>query len=228
MKFPSLLTLGALALAAASCGSLNRFKQPLSDDGGFDPLASPTSSNNNRGSAVVAPTSPSYKVGQWVETSMPNATFFRAIPKGNASADKVLSVGTPLKVVSSKSTYVKVELDSGEVGYVPEIMVIERGAGEQTAAEVPPAPAPDYGPVPPPVEPGSNEGEIAPPPEVPDTPPPVPTIPGIPDVPAVPDIPAGPAVPTVPAPDLPGGVPSVPDIAPPPEIPGITDPVDIQ
>ncbi|MFT6498319.1 MAG: hypothetical protein ACJAT6_000447 [Akkermansiaceae bacterium] len=90
---------------------------------------------------------------------MPNAFFFRSIPKGNARADKVLAVATPLKVVSSKGAYVKVELDSGDVGYVPEIMVIERGG---------PSEAPGIGPVPPPVDPGSPSGTgIAPPPEVP-------------------------------------------------------------
>ena len=117
---------------------------------------------------MVAPNSPSYKSGQWVETSMPNAFFFRSIPKGNARADKVLAVATPLKVVSSKGAYVKVELDSGDVGYVPEIMVIERGGPSEAPGIGPVVPPTDYGPVPPPVDPGSPSGTgIAPPPEVP-------------------------------------------------------------
>lgn len=158
MNSQSLLTLGGLTLVLVSCGSFKNFNQFLSGSGDFDPLSSPGSSSSG-GSAVVAPNSPSYKSGQWVETSMPNAFFFRSIPKGNARADKVLAVATPLKVVSSKGTYVKVELDSGDVGYVPEIMVIERGGPSET---------PDIGPVPPPVDPSSPSGTgIAPPPEVP-------------------------------------------------------------
>lgn len=208
MKTPQLLTLGALAIAAVSCGSLTRLKKPLSS-GGFDPLDSPGSSTGSS-SAVVAPTTPSYKRGQWVETSMPNATFFKVIPKGSAQADKVLPVATPMKVVSSKGTYVKVELDAGDVGYVPEIMVIGRSAAAQPGLE-----APDYGPVPPPVEPGIGTPGIAPPPEVPGTPPPLPTVPPVPPVP------------DVPAPTDPASAPTVPDVAPPPEVPGITDPTTV-
>lgn len=206
MKTPKLLTLGALVIAATSCGSLTQLKRPLSS-GGFDPLDGPGSVPGSS-SAVVAPTTPNYKRGQWVETSMPNATFFRAIPKGSAQADKVLPVATPMKVVSSKGTYLKVELDSGDVGYVPEIMVIGRSSatGAQPGLE-----APDYGPVPSPVEPGVNLPGIAPLPEVPGTPPPIPAVPPVP-------------APNVPAPTVPESVPTVPDVAPPPEVPGITAP----
>lgn len=206
MKTPQLLTLGALAAVAVSCGSLNNLKRPISG-GGFDPLDSPGSTAGSA-SAVVAPTKPNYKRGQWVETSMPNATFFRVIPKGSARADKVLAAATPMKVVDSKGTYVKVELDSGDVGYVPEIMVIERSATPGTQPGV----VPNYGPVPSPVEPGITTPGVAPVPEIPGTPPPLPTVP---------------PVPPVPAPPVPEGVPTVPsgsDVAPPPEVPGITDP----
>ena len=202
MKTPKLLSLGALAVAAVSCGSFKNLNRPLSG-GGFDPLDGPGSPTGSA-SALVAPTKPSYKRGQWVETSMPNATFFRAIPKGSARADKVLAAGTPMKVVSSTGTYLKVELDSGDIGFVPEIMVIERSA----AGSQPGLPAPDFGPVPPPVEPGINTPEVAPIPEVPDSPPP-------------------PPVPNIPSPSVPETVPTVPDVAPPPEVPGITDPTSV-
>ncbi len=218
MRTPSLLTLGGLTLALVSCGSFENLNKPLSGSGNFDPLSSPGSSSSGS-SAVVAPTSPGYKPGQWVETSMPDATFFRSIPKGNARADKVLAVATPLKVVSSKGPYVKVELDSGDVGYVPEIMVIERGGPAEVPITVPALPLTDYGPVPPPFDPGVPSGTgIAPPPEIPGTPPPVPEVPSLPEVPTEPG---------VPVPPIPESVPTVPDVAPPPEVPGITDPVKV-
>ncbi len=235
MKSPSLLTLGALAFALASCGSLQNIKnlkQPLSGDTNFDPLRSPgstsasrsssSSSSAERKSVVVAPTSPSYKAGQWVETSMPNATFFKQIPKGNARADKVLKVATPLKVVSSKGTYVKVELDSGDVGYVPEIMVIDRASSPVKPTSSPIAPVPEFGSVPPPVEP-KDLAPVAPAPEIPSS---APSVPSLPPVPTLPDAPPVPDVTTPPVPEV---VPTVPGsgIAPPPEIPGITDPIDI-
>lgn len=230
MTSPSLLTLGGLTLALVSCGSFKNLNQPLSGSGDFDPLSSPGSSSSG-GSAVVAPTSPSYKPGQWVETSMPNATFFRVIPKGNARADKVLAVATPLKVVSSKGTYVKVELDSGDIGYVPEIMVIERGSPGEVPVTGPAAPLTDYGPVPPPLDTGVGPGgEIAPPPVVPGTPPPVPEVPSIPDTtpapaPEIPGIPGTTPEPSIP--DTVPTVPTVPDVAPPPEVPGVTEPEKI-
>jgi len=224
MTSPSLLTLGGLALALASCGSLKNLNQPLSGNGNFDPLSSPGSSSTGS-SAIAAPTSASYKPGQWVETSMPNATFFRSIPKGNARADKVLAVSTPLKVVSNKGTYVKVELDSGDVGYVPEIMVIERGNPGEVPVTDPTTPIPEFGSVPPPVDPSDISGDgLAPPPVVPSIPPPVPEVPAVPDLPALPDAPPLPEVETPPVPE---NVPTVPDVAPPPEVPGITDPVEV-
>ncbi|MFT6181080.1 MAG: hypothetical protein ACJAQT_001016 [Akkermansiaceae bacterium] len=217
MSSQSLLTLGGLAFALASCGSFKNFNQPISNGGDFDPLSSP-GSNSRKRSAVVAPTSPSYKPGQWVETSMPNSTFFRLIPKGNARADMVLAAGTDLKVVSSKGTYVKVELDSGEVGYVPEIMVIERSSANAVPVSSPLSPVPEFGSVPPPVDPSDFSGDFAPPPEIPGITPSVPVVPSLPDAPPVPEVGTPPVL---------ENVPTVPDVAPPPEIPGITDPVKI-
>ena len=220
MKATSLLTLSGLAILLASCGSLETFNQPLSGNSDFDPLTSPGSSSSR--SLVVAPTSPSYAPGQWVETSMDNATFFNSIPKGNAQADKVFPSGTPMKVVSNKGTYVRVELDSGAVGYIPEIMIAERRPASEVPLTMPVEPAPDLGSVPPIIEPDMESGEgIAPPPEIPGTPPPVPEIAPLPD--SVPPVPAVPEV----APEESDIPPTVPEVAPPPEIPGITDPEDI-
>ena len=205
MNFAKPLTLGAIAFTALSCGSFKKFNWSLSDSG-FDPLRSPGSS-----SAETSPATPTYKRGQWVETSMPNATFFKAFPKGSAVADKVLAVATPMKVVSSRETYLKVELDSGDVGYVPEIMVAERSSagGEQPGIRVP-----NYGPVPSPVEPRIAPFGIAPPPEVP----------GL----GAEDASASPA-PSTNSPDSPaeGNRPNIPGVAPPPEVPGITDPTTV-
>lgn len=231
MTTPSLLTLGGLSLVLVSCGSFKNLNQPLSGSGDFDPLSSPGSSSSGA-PAVVAPISPSYKAGQWLETSMPNATFFRSIPKGNEQADKLLGVATPLKVVSSKGTYVKVELDSGAIGYVPEIMVIERGSPGEVPVTGPAAPLTDYGPVPPPLDTGLDPGTgIAPPPIVPGTPPPVPEVPSIPEtapapeIPSIPDTAPAPGETTAPTiPDSVPTVPTVPDVAPPPEVPSITEP----
>jgi hypothetical protein len=206
MRPPTILTSGAASLLLASCGAFDNFGKPLSSD--FDPLNSPGGSSAvQQGAAVVAPT---YKAGQWVETAMANAAFFRSVPKGNARADKVLPAATPMKVVSTKDTYVKVELDSGEIGFVPEIMVLARGAGTP-----PPLPvAPDYSPVSPPVDPALGTPAPAPAP-APGVPPVVPVAPS--PLPPVPPVPAR-------GPEVPAPAPAVPDVPPPPPtVPGVTE-----
>ncbi|HBE96544.1 MAG TPA: hypothetical protein DDW68_05175 [Verrucomicrobiales bacterium] len=177
MKPRYIFTLGGLTVALVSCGALKNFQQSMGGSTGFDPLAAPGALQKN--SAVVVPTAPSYTSGQWVETSMPNATFFRNVPSGNATADKMLAVATPMKVISTSGTYVKVELDSGDVGFVPEIMVAERSAAS-VAPLVPPlgdgvapvvAPEPEI-PGLPLTSPPAPLPDVAPPPEVPGITPP--------------------------------------------------------
>lgn len=171
---------GVASLLLSSCGAFDSFGRPLGSD--FDPLSAPGgAAAAPQGTAVVAPT---YKSGQWVETAMANAAFFRSIPQGNARADKVLPAATPMKVVSTKDTYVKVELESGEVGYVPEIMVVSGGSATPTPG------IPDYSPIPAPVDPAlATPTPAAPPvppapapgtsPSAPDVPPVPPTVPGV-------------------------------------------------
>lgn len=91
---------------------------------------------------------------------MANSTFFKQIPKGNATADQVLGAGTPMKVITAQGTYVKVELESGDIGFVPEMMV----ATQAVPSDVPIVPVIDPSIIgPPPVD-----GEfVAPDPEIP-------------------------------------------------------------
>lgn len=93
---------------------------PISS-GDFDPLA-PPGSNTSLASADGAD---GFRAGQFVTASMDNTAFFAKRPKGDADADKLLSRGTQMKVVSNDGSYLKVELDSGEVGYIPTVMAEE-------------------------------------------------------------------------------------------------------
>lgn len=99
---------------------MSSFNDPL--DGSFDPLDSPGSSRNT----PVEDTGPRYQTGQWLETSMPNTAFFPRVPRGNEQPTKTLVSATPLRVLAMEGTYVKVELENGEIGYVPTIMVGEK------------------------------------------------------------------------------------------------------
>ena len=86
--------------------------------GDFDPLGPP---GGTIATSLVA--TPGFKAGQFVRASMDNTAFFKVRPKGDADADKLLTRGTSMKVISNAASYVKVELDSGEVGFVPAVML---------------------------------------------------------------------------------------------------------
>lgn len=115
---------GALALLLAACNS----GQPMST-GDFDPLVAPGS-----GRKSVNVVDHGYKAGSFVKTTMDNTAFFNKRPRGNADADKMLKGNTDMKVISDDGSYVKVELNSGEVGYVPSVMVTDPNAIAAPAA----------------------------------------------------------------------------------------------
>lgn len=118
MNFTMALTAVAV-LGLAACETMTG---PITG-GDFDPLQVPGSNTT-----TTVSTGPSYKAGQFVRTSMDNTAFFKTRPKGDADADKLLTRATSMKVITISGTYVKVELDSGEVGFVPTIMVEDPNA----------------------------------------------------------------------------------------------------
>jgi hypothetical protein len=128
------LPLAACTLLA-SCADFNR---PL--DSSFNPLDPP---GMRTGEDVVDVTTPAYTPGQWLETTIPGTAFFKTLPKATEQPDKLLEPGTVLKVIAVADTYVQVEQESGEVGYVPSIMVGQRPAeGEVPVVPLVPEPIP--------------------------------------------------------------------------------------
>ena len=103
----------AVCLSLAGCEDFNR---PITG-GDFDPLSSP-GSMRSAGSVANG-----FRGGQFVRAIMDNTAFFSKRPSGEADADKLLPRGASMKVISQVDNYVKVELDSGEIGFVPAIMV---------------------------------------------------------------------------------------------------------
>jgi len=104
-----------IVLGLAACDTMNR---PITS-GDFDPLRPP--------GGTISPSTtngPVFTAGQFVRAAMDNTAFFKNRPKGaEVDADKLLMRGTSMKVISTSESYVKVELDSGEVGFVPSVMV---------------------------------------------------------------------------------------------------------
>lgn len=121
--FPlSAISILGLVACNTSPGPVNR--------GGFDPLRPPGSNRNLSTNA-----SPAFTAGQFVRASMDNTAFFKVRPNGNADADKLLKRDTSMKVISNGDSYVKVELDNGEVGFVPSVMLLDpNSTGPATSA----------------------------------------------------------------------------------------------
>lgn len=108
-----------VCLAFASCDTFNR---PI-DGASFDPLRPPGADVNQPTISTVT-----YRAGQFVRASLPNTAFYKNRPKDGADADRLLDQGTSMKVISTQGSFVRVELDSGEVGFVPMVMVEDPNA----------------------------------------------------------------------------------------------------
>jgi len=193
-----LLFFPATALLLTACGGGGSF-----NSGGYDPL----DAAGGTGSGVEVVDN-GIKPGSFVKTSMGNAAFFKKKPTGNATADKMLPANTPMKVISLEGSYVKAELDSGEVGYVLEVQVIDQNASpaamgglDGDAIQVYPLVGGDL-PIVDPLDPGAP---VIPTEIDPDAPDPV-----MPDIPALPD--------DAPTPGL-GAEPALPPVSAVPEAP---------
>lgn len=109
----------AIGLSLVACDTMNR---PLTS-GDFDPLRAPGNMAANKTNPGVV-----FTAGQFVRATMDNTAFFKSRPKGEMDADKLLTRGTSMKVISHNDSYVKVELDSGEIGFVPTVMLEDPNA----------------------------------------------------------------------------------------------------
>lgn len=189
------LTLPAATLLLAACGGGGSF-----NSGGYDPLDAAGGTGSNVGLVDTA-----FRPGSFVKTSMDNAAFFKNKPEGNATASKMLPANTPMKVISSSGSYVKVELDSGEVGYILSVQVIDQNSSPSNTGDIDDGAYQVWPPVDgglPIVDPTVPVTDVIPTDIDPDAPEPViPEIPALPDDAPTPGLGAEPAIP--PLPDVP-------------------------
>jgi hypothetical protein len=146
MKPLTALFAGAV-LGLTACDTMH---SPMSSTE-YDPLLPPG------GGIKMSDSQPGLRAGDHVRALMDSTTFFKQLPKGDADADKILARDTQMKIIRVADNYLQVELDNtGEVGYVPTIMVentnaqpvdIPRSPGEYQV--YPPLPARDPAAVPP-------------------------------------------------------------------------------
>ena len=168
MSFIIRLSIGwALVLLVSSCGGL-----PTS--GGYDELNNPLDSPGSQRRGADPLSEPKYAPGSYVEVIDANAGLFNGFPDTATQAGRQLALGTPLKVIGERGSYLRVETAEGEIGFVPTIMIsdssasrgvivnenqapvgeLPEGAGEAPAASFPQPPARD-------------ESFVAPEPEIP-------------------------------------------------------------
>jgi len=107
-------------LAMVSCENMNG----VDTSGGFDPLRTPGAQLGNEN--IGGP--PRIRPGQFVVAAMNNTAFYNQRPGAEAEADQLLKRGTSMKVISTSGSFLRVELDSGEVGFVPSVMVEDPNA----------------------------------------------------------------------------------------------------
>lgn len=73
------------------------------------------------------PTGPQFEPGSFAQTVIPEAAFFNSYPKGEATADRALKMNSVVKVVGTRQSFVRVELEDGAVGFVPSMMLAPQG-----------------------------------------------------------------------------------------------------
>lgn len=66
---------------------------------------------------------PVLRVGHFARTLIDNASFFRQIPLTGGQADQLLQRHATMRLIQIDPGYCKVELDSGEIGFVMTAML---------------------------------------------------------------------------------------------------------
>lgn len=122
------LASGVAAIGLAACSTSNG---PTAF-GMADPLRAPGADSN-----TVSIDTEGFSAGQFVRAAVDNTAFYLKRPKGEADADKLLRRGTSMKVISTSGNYLKVELDSGEIGFVPPVMVEDSAGTANTGVSYP-------------------------------------------------------------------------------------------
>lgn len=87
---------------------------------GYDPMGIPGSAGS-LGEHIGGPQR--IRPGEFAVAAIDNTAFFSQRPGPEAEADQLLKRGTSMKVISTAGSFHRVELDSGEVGFVPNVMV---------------------------------------------------------------------------------------------------------
>lgn len=149
-----------LILLLSSCGGLQT-------SGSYDEVNNPLDSpgSQRRGGEILG--EPKYPRGSYVEVIDANAGLFIGFPEEDTQAARQLALGTPLKVIGERSSYLRVETAEGEIGFVPTIMISDSSASRGVIVNENQAPAGEAPAASFPQLPAGDESFVAPEPEVP-------------------------------------------------------------
>ena len=158
---------GIAIVLLSSCGGFR-------SNGNYDSSMSPLDSPGSQRRGAADEDSSGFAPGSYVEVTDVNAGLYFRFPGANRQPDETLALGTPLKVINERGSYLRVETASGQIGFVPTIMVSNsvssQGVVVPEGTIVPatpgdPADPPSLGNPSP--DPGGNAPFLAPEPEVP-------------------------------------------------------------
>lgn len=162
-----MLLCGIAIVLISSCGGSRSF-------GNYDSSTNPLDSPGSQRRGAVGQGSPGFAPGSYVEVTDANAVLYFRFPGADMQPDETLVLGTPLKVINERGSYLRVETASGQIGFVPAIMVSNSASSqgvvvsEGTIAPVTPVdPADPSGLGNPSPDPEGNAPFLAPEPEVP-------------------------------------------------------------
>jgi len=132
--YPSILLISFTSIFT-SCSHVSDIIENTKSPSGYDlsdeinPLYSPGALVNLKKKNTSTSSAPNgnYEPGSFVEAIIPNTHFYTSIPDANQDADRTLILGAPLKVVKVEKDFVQVvDLESGDIGFVPKDMVSDQ------------------------------------------------------------------------------------------------------
>ena len=155
--------LGMMVALFSSCGNMYSSRD-------FDSSTNPLDSPGSQRRGEAGDDGSGYVPGSYVEVIDPNAGLYLRFPDDRAQPALKLAPGTQLKVLSEKGSYVKVETEAGQIGYVPAIMVNRQSDSTLVPLEGTAVPLAPVDPADPeslqPLPPADGSSFVAPEPEV--------------------------------------------------------------
>ena len=126
IRVVQLSLLGITIALFPSCGNMASSRN-------FDPSIDPLDSPGSQRRGEASNDGPRYVPGSYVEVTDTNAGLYRRFPDEEVQPSLQLALGTQLKVLRERGSYLRVETESGEIGFVPAIMVSDGIAASNPA-----------------------------------------------------------------------------------------------